>query len=178
MADDEYVFKLVLIGDKMVGKTSIIRQFVHGSFEGRYLGTIGLNVSTKNLIIDDTKVSLNIFDIEAEASFEQLFAPFASGSSGALVVFDLSRAETLESVNDWVNRLMAVKNSSSAENLILIGNKSDLVNQRQIKKSEGELTCKKHNMIAYAETSAKKNEYIQEAFEILAKRFLEQALNI
>lgn len=177
---DEYVFKMVLIGDKMVGKTSLIRRFVHDQFEGRYMGTIGLNVSTKDLqiTVDEVhyRVSLVIYDIEAEATFEDLFGPFAQGSVAAIIVFDLSRESTLESIDDWVRRLKVVTKSSTVENTVLIGNKKDLVSQREIRPEDAELVAKRHSMAGYIEASAKENDQVGESFQLLTEKILRQAL--
>ena len=176
---EEYVFKIVFLGEKNVGKTSLIRRYVHSSFEGRYTGTIGLNVSNKKIIIklndQDYLINIVIYDIEAETNFEDLFTPFAQGSVAAMFIFDVTRSSTLESIDDWVTRLKLVTKSTALNNAILIGNKVDLL--RVTTMQEGKAVSSKYNMIDYIETSAKENKGVEEAFELFARMILEFTLN-
>ena len=177
---EEYIFKIVLIGDKMVGKTSLINRYVHDSFQGRYMGTIGLNVSTKDFKIQlngqDYEIHLLIYDLASEETFEDLFGPFARGSNGAIFVFDLTRKNTLESIDDWVSRLNKLTSTNILKNSILIGNKSDLKDFREVINEEGIEKANSHNMIEYQETSAKDNAFVIEAFEKITRKVLEQDL--
>jgi small GTP-binding protein len=167
---EEFIFKIVILGEKATGKSSIIRRYVHDSFEGRYTGTIGLNVSNKVLQLDDSVVSLLIYDIEAEAEFEDLFEPFAEGTSAALFVFDLTRPETLSAIENWVNRLKKLSKKSILENSALIGNKVDL--QRAIEEKEARRIADNFTMFNYYETSAKTSVFINDVFQILTTRIL------
>ncbi|MFW9929971.1 MAG: GTP-binding protein [Candidatus Thorarchaeota archaeon] len=168
---DEFVFKVILLGEKATGKTSLIRRYVHGSFEGRYAGTIGLNVSNKKIEIDKTVVNLLIYDIEAESDFESLFEPFTEGSVAALFVYDVTRLETLHAVDNWVKRLNSVTENLSLKNTILIGNKIDL--PRTVEHQLGEKTAEDLKLHVYLETSAKNDENVDIAFLTLAKNILE-----
>ncbi|MHA1989497.1 MAG: GTP-binding protein [Candidatus Hodarchaeales archaeon] len=168
---EEYIFKVVILGEKATGKSSIIRRYVHNSFEGRYTGTIGLNVSNKVLESKNSITSLLIYDIEAEADFEDLFEPFSEGTSGALFVFDVTRPETLSAIEDWADRLKSVSKSTVLENSALIGNKVDL--PREISKDLGKNLADHLSMFDYFETSAKENTGVDQAFHLLAKRILE-----
>jgi small GTP-binding protein len=176
---EEFIFKIVLIGDKMVGKTSLINRFVHGGFQGRYMGTIGLNVSTKDMIItsDDNEtynIHLLIYDLASEESFEDLFGPFAKGANGAIFVCDTTRKNTLHSIDDWVSRLDSL--TRIINNSILVGNKSDLSDFREINLQDGKDKSKAYNMIDYAETSAKDDLFVEEAFLKITKSILQNNL--
>lgn len=177
---NEYIFKLVLIGDKMVGKTSVINRYVHDRFQGRYMGTIGLNVSTKDLemTLNNKKyiIHLLIYDLASEETFEDLFGPFSKGASGAIFVFDLTRKNTLESIDDWVLRLNKLTSTNIISSSILIGNKSDLQDFREVQKEEGTEKATEFNMIEYEEVSAKNNSYIEEVFLKITNKILENNL--
>lgn len=182
MSSNEYIFKIVLIGDKMVGKTSVINRYVHDRFQGRYMGTIGLNVSTKDLKIEykgnSYIIHLLIYDLASEETFEDLFGPFARGASGAIFVFDLTRKNTLESIDDWIARLNKLTTNSIVPNSILIGNKSDLQEFREVSKEEGVEKAKSFDMIQYEEVSAKNNEFVEAVFSLITQKILEENLKI
>ena len=177
---EEFIFKIVLIGDKMVGKTSLINRYVHDRFQGRYMGTIGLNVSTKDLKMEyggkKYTINLLIYDLASEETFEDLFGPFSKGASAAIFVFDLTRKNTLESIDDWVSRLNKLTSMSLNNNSILIGNKSDLEDFREVDTNEGKEKAKSLQMIGYEETSAKNDVFVEEAFKILTQNVLEYNL--
>ena len=177
---EEFIFKLVLIGDKMVGKTSVINRYVHDRFQGRYMGTIGLNVSTKDLEIQlngkHYTIHLLIYDLASEETFEDLFGPFSKGASGAIFVFDLTRKNTLESIDDWASRLNKLTTESIISSSILIGNKSDLEDFREVQKTEGKEKASSLSMIEYEEVSAKNNQYIEDVFLKITNKILQNNL--
>lgn len=178
---EEFIFKLVLIGDKMVGKTSLINRYVHDRFQGRYMGTIGLNVSTKDLKMEFNgktyDVHLLIYDLASEETFEDLFGPFSRGANGAIFVFDLTRKNTFDSIDDWVARLNKLTNSTLNSTSILIGNKSDLQDFREVTNAEGKQKCQTLTMIGYEEASAKNSTFVEEAFTTITKKILEVNLS-
>jgi small GTP-binding protein len=172
---EEFVFKIVILGEKSTGKTSLIRRYIHGSYEGRYSATIGLNVSNKKINLEDSLINLLIYDIEAESDFENLFEPFVEGSIAVIFVFDITRTETFDAVETWVERMKNLTKNPALENTILIGNKIDLT--RIIEKREGESLAKKISASHYLETSAKENIQVDLAFHYLAERILERSPN-
>lgn len=175
---DEFIFKIVLIGDKMVGKTSLINRYVHDRFQGRYMGTIGLNVSTKDLKMKlngkTYEIHLLIYDLASEETFEDLFGPFSRGASGAIFVFDLTRKNTFESIDDWRERLHKLTNTDLSSTSILIGNKSDLQDFREVDSPEGTNKAATLKMIAYQEASAKNSNYVEEAFTQITQNILKK----
>ena len=174
----EFIFKIVLIGDKMVGKTSLINRYVHDRFQGRYMGTIGLNVSTKDLSIEHNGVMydihLLIYDLASEETFEDLFGPFSKGASGAIFVFDITRKNTLESIDDWMTRLNKLTSTELNSTSILIGNKSDLTEFREVNNSEGKQKAQDLNMIDFEEASAKNNSFVEPAFTLITQKILKE----
>ena len=164
----------------MVGKTSLINRYVHDRFQGRYMGTIGLNVSTKDFNMTynnkNYEIHLLIYDLASEETFEDLFGPFSKGASGAIFVFDLTRKNTLESIDDWISRLNKLTTTNIIPNSILIGNKSDLQDFREVSKEEGSEKASNYNMLEYQETSAKDNSHVAEVFLKITKKILETNL--
>ena len=160
----------------MVGKTSLINRYVHDRFQGRYMGTIGLNVSSKDLMMKlngkSYDVHLLIYDLASEETFEDLFGPFSRGASGAIFVFDLTRKNTFDSIEDWQSRLHKLTSSDLSSTSILIGNKSDLEDFREVDSPEGTNKAATLKMISYQEASAKNSSFVEEAFEIITANIL------
>jgi len=130
--------KLCLIGDWGVGKTSLVRRFVHDTFDDRYFETVGTKVIKKRLkfekdagmIID---LNLLIWDIMGQKQFERLHRTFFTGSTGAIIVTDITRRETLESLDDWIDRMYAVTGPIP---LVFVVNKCDLEAQAEFTPEE------------------------------------------
>jgi Ras-related protein Rab-2A len=143
---------------------------VEDRFPGDYLATIGANflVKTVNLPYEGTvyKVGLQIWDIGGHARSSQVGRVFFQGVSGALLVYDLTRKDTLDKLPLWIDQLH--KYSPDAR-MYLVGNKSDLEEERDIAFEEGDLKHKQLNFIKFFETSAKTGNHIQETFEDLAR---------
>lgn len=162
----------------MVGKTSLINRYVHDRFQGRYMGTIGLNVSTKEFKIKQNgktyAINLLIYDLASEETFEDLFGPFARGSNGAIFVFDLTRKNTLESIDDWATRLNKLTSTDLTATSILLGNKSDLKDFREVDDEEGKKKAENLHMIDYQSVSAKDSLYVDTAFEEIIQKIIKE----
>jgi small GTP-binding protein len=172
------VLKTILAGEGGVGKTSLVRSFMKQKFTGDYKITIGVDVSSRNLQVDRNKVTFSVNDIAGQARFEAIKDVFFRGAHLALLVFDLTRKDTLTALRkQWVEPM--INASQNQIYSILIGNKCDLDDLRVIEPEEGskilELMKKAYpsmNIIKYLETSALKNKNVELAFEELARAFL------
>lgn len=125
--------------------------------------------SFRNETINGTYIALQIFDIAGQKSFKQLREMFYRGSRGGIITFDLTRKETLDSVLEWHNE---VNHKVKGGKYILVGNKNDLVDDREVKKSDVDKIMKKIDFIEYIETSALTGEHVKEAFHTLASVIL------
>ncbi|MFX1514365.1 MAG: Rab family GTPase [Promethearchaeota archaeon] len=174
LALDEYVFKILLLGEFAVGKTSLIQRFVHNSFSHDYNLTIGVNVMTKVVNVDSTPVTLSIFDFAGQERFREIQNVFYIGTNAAIYVFDYTRPNTLESLNRWQYDLFRGVQNEMEVIQLLIGNKIDLkkainVNAREVQRRAFELGC--HRFI---QTSALTGEHVDDAFTYIAARLLNQ----
>ena len=156
--------KVLLVGNFGVGKTSLIRRFVVNEFSEDYISTIGVRVSTKIIENKGTKLKLLIWDIAGTHKNEYAPKAYFLGASAAMFVFDLSREETYLNINDYLNGL---KSLSGLDNIIIVGNKSDLVDEDKIKNIIAKVDVK----VDYI-TSAKSGNNVEDAFQLLGKMTL------
>lgn len=174
-------FKICLLGDGAVGKTSLIRRFVEDVFTDDYLLTIGTKTSKKRLIIKkpeyqrDINITLIIWDIMGQISFRKLLHPtYLKGARGAILVCDLTRKETLEHLDDWIDSLYVEGKTVPS---VLVGNKSDLVDNHAFGKAELESVASVYDSPFYL-TSAKTGEFVEEAFRTLTKRIITEMAKV
>ncbi|MHA2243571.1 MAG: Rab family GTPase [Candidatus Hodarchaeales archaeon] len=174
------VLKLVLLGDPGVGKTSLIAQFVHARFRHSYQLTVGLDISSKQVKLDDGRtVTLSINDIGGQARFAAIRHMFFKGAHLAMFVYDITRAESLDNIKDpWYKELMEFCGKSnktkSTIQTMLVGNKSDLEDYRMVEEDEGIKLAKEINAKGHISASAKENIQVDEAFKTLAQSFFDE----
>lgn len=162
-----YQKKICLLGEFAVGKTSLIRRFIEGIFDEKYLTTIGVVVSRKSVTFPEVNVNLLVWDLAGGRDFSQ--TNYLAGVAGALIVCDLTRSSTLAAYHTYSRQ---VKQVNANAHLILLANKSDLSRQREI--SEEELIAVSNELGApYLLTSAKTGEMVEYAFTELARQMLD-----
>ncbi|MHA1651472.1 MAG: Rab family GTPase [Candidatus Helarchaeota archaeon] len=164
-AKPQKIFKVVVIGAAGVGKTSIIRRFCENSFLEGYKTTIGSDFYVKKLDLDEALVNLSVWDLAGEDRFKFVLPTFCKGAQGGLIVFDLSRRRSYINVTSYIELLWQIVGTIPA---ILIGNKSDLVDQRAVTTAEAQEYAAQCGM-PYYETSAKDNVNIYKIFEELSR---------
>ena len=165
----DVLFKILLIGDSGVGKTSVILRYTKNVFHEEFLNSIGVDFKSKDLNIDGRKVKLQIWDTAGQERFRTITTSYYRGAHAIAIVFDLTKRQTYEHVQKWMNDI----NRFAKENVLklIIGNKSDLKNEIQV--SYAEVRALASQMKAtYFSVSAKKNENINEFFEAATKIFL------
>lgn len=163
--------KVCLLGDFAVGKTSLIRRYVEGRFEDKYLSTIGVKISRKVVQRPDHDLNLLIWDLAGGDDIDQLSRRYLLGAVGALLVCDLTRPETLGIIEKYA-RIMREVNRNSA--LVLACNKVDLEAERAID-DEALAAAAAAMDLSWLLTSAKSGQGVDDAFEILAAGLDSQA---
>jgi small GTP-binding protein len=173
LAEKEYVFKITILGESAVGKTSLINQFVEGSFEEDYKPTLGANIVRKDVSIEkiNAKVRLIMWDLAGQEKYNVIRSMYFQGCVGSLFVYDITRYQTFENIElKW---LRDFKNYVKKEGeYIIIGNKTDLEDQRVVPTEEGKKLAEKVKASDFIETSAKFGENVEQAFKKLVYQIL------
>jgi len=164
-----FLAKILILGEFRVGKSSMVLRYVEDRFPGDYIATIGANflVKTINLKVDskDVCVGLQIWDLGGHTRSTEVGKVFFQGVSGALLVYDITRPDTLDKIELWQEQLARY---SSDLKLYLVGNKNDLENYRAVTIEEGRAVQKKNKIGVFFFFFSKTGDHIQETFEHMA----------
>ena len=168
MAEEEYdhIFKVLLLGNSDVGKSSLILRYVDQVWSDTFAPTIGADFKVKTLEIDNKQIKMQIWDTAGQERFRNVISSYFRGSHGILLIYDITNRDSFKNLENWLIEIE--KNASQNVLKILIGNKNDLVNDREIQSEEGQAFANRNGM-EFIETSAKMNTNVTEAFEALAK---------
>ena len=158
----DFKFKLVVIGDGEVGKSSLIQKYTSGSFNTEYIKTIGAQFSRYERVVDNIRSKLFLWDIAGQKEFSFMRQTFYNGTSGVIIVFDLSKPETLDSVLEWYND---VSKYCGMLPTIVFGNKSDLLeNPDEYDETKIKEIMAKYEFLGFYKTSAKTGAHVQDSF--------------
>ena len=158
-------YKLVFIGDQSVGKTSIISRFMYDTFDTHYASTIGIDFVSKSVPIDRGTVRLQLWDTAGQERFRSLIPAYIRDSQVAVVVFDITSRASFDSTTTWIADVRAQRGNDVI--IVLVGNKTDLVSQREVSAAEIEQRANEQE-IMFIETSAKEGFNIKLLFRRLA----------
>ena len=176
--DDDYTFniKILLLGEESVGKTSLIYRFVDKTFSGDYKTTLGADLKSKTVTLENlfgkgetTTVNLQIWDVAGKARLSSYKKYYYPGTSGVLLVFDLTRRETLTNLMSWVED---VNEFSPGSVKYLIGNKNDLLDERIVLREERVQFETILGVTGGIETSAKTGDNVDEIFTLMSRFIL------
>ena len=157
----DYSFKYIIIGDAYVGKSNLLLRYAHGQFKDDYQLTIGVEFAAKNVKIRGKTYRIQIWDTAGQESFRSITRGYYKSSVCALVVYDISNKESFNNISTWIEDC---KNQSPKTIFfVLVGNKSDLEDKRQVSTEEGQELAEKYG-IPFYETSAKTGTNINEIF--------------
>ncbi len=164
----EVVYKVIVVGDAGVGKTSLARRYTTGQFDESYLFTLGVDFFTKQMEIKGHPVKLVVYDTGGQERFDFIRGLYFEGAAGAIIAYDITDRKSFERITHWIQQ---VHQRCEEIPIVLVACKKDLENQRVISKDEGESTAKQHSMI-FLESSAKTDFHVDDVFETLAKKIL------
>ena len=176
---EEIIAKICLVGDSAVGKTSLIKRYVFDEFDDRYLTTLGTKVTKREMLLEYPELDLEldmkvlIFDIIGEKGFRRLLreAHF-EGAKGLMAVCDITRGDTLDSLEDWIENAYGLTGEVP---LYVMANKIDLQDDVVVSESEVKnLSSSYHS--PYDFTSAKTGENVEKVFEFITQRMVDRAI--
>ena len=159
-------FKVVVVGSSGVGKTAVVRQLIDGKFNEEGQPTIGVEFKTYSLTADGDNIKLQIWDTAGQERFRSVSKAYFRNAVGAILVYDITNRASFEELNAWINDLntLAAPNAS----IVLIGNKSDLTDERQVGKEEADAFAENHGLVNI-EISSKDGTNIELVFQALAE---------
>ena len=166
MEDESYeiMVKVVLVGDSGVGKTNIMSKYLKNQFREDSKATVGVEFGSKQFSVEGHQIKAQIWDTAGQDRYKAITSAYYKGAKGAFIVYDITRKNTFETVNKWVSDITAAADKKIT--LILIGNKNDLEDQRQVTKEVGEEKAKELGL-AFMETSACSGENLDKAFQMM-----------
>ena len=178
MSEDEYSeddqrkklsIKLLLIGDSEVGKTSLLLKYTEHIFPEEHIATIGVEYKDKYIIKDNYNIRLQIWDTAGQERFHSITKNIYRNTNGVIFIYDITKKETFDNIKNWIFDLQ----SASADiKGIILGNKNDLTDKREVNMTDLQELGEKYKM-PYMETSAKNNVNVNEGFELIVNELLQ-----
>uniref|UniRef100_A0A2D4ITN1 Ras-related protein Rab-19 n=1 Tax=Micrurus lemniscatus lemniscatus TaxID=129467 RepID=A0A2D4ITN1_MICLE len=166
----DYLFKIILIGDSNVGKTCVVHRFKSGQYHTKQQNTIGVDFTVRSLEIDGKKVKIQVWDTAGQERFRTITQSYYRSAHGAILAYDITKKSTFESIPHWIYEIE--KYGAANLVLMLIGNKSDESEKRQVLFEDACTLAEKHGLLAVLETSAKEAQNIDEVFILMAKELM------
>lgn len=170
-----FIFKIILIGNSNTGKTSLINRYINNTFEDKYMCTVGVDFMMKKVQVDNIDLKLQIWDTAGMEKYKQITTSYYRGAQVAVVVFDLASHITFETVKKWIDEFLMICNKNINPIIALVGNKCDLVNEREVSQEEVDRFLGiSNNNYTYIETSAKNGVNVEELFINLSRELLKR----
>jgi small GTP-binding protein len=167
----DYMFKFIIIGESGTGKSCILHQFIENKFKKNLNQTVGVEFGCKHLEICNKKIKLQIWDTAGQERFRSVTKSYYRGAAAAILVYDITNIESFSRLSTWINDARSLSRQDIS--MIVLGNKSDLVNARAVNFIEASQFCQENN-VPLLETSAVSGENIDFAFTKLTKSVLDR----
>ncbi len=172
MASYDYTFKILLLGDASVGKTSFTKRYCYNIFNPSERLTIGVDFHIKTIEFPNKSIKLQLWDVGGEERFRFLLPTYCLGANAAFLLYDITRPSTLDNISEWIT---IVRDKGGPIPIMLVGAKLDLEKtQRQVEREYGIQIADKNNMASFVEISSKENVNVDEAFNVLTELTLDK----
>jgi small GTP-binding protein len=165
-------FKIILFGDPNVGKKSLTPSFLTNLFDSDQTMTIGVDFEVKSLSVDGQKIKLQIWDFGGEERFRFLLPTYVRGARGGLFIYDITNYASLAHIDDWLSVIRKETRAEDIFPIIIVGNKADLVEEREVSSADGIKIAKSRGVNGFIEVSFKTGENVEKAFEALTRLML------
>jgi len=166
MTDYDYTFKLMMLGDASVGKTSLTLRYISGYFMEDLKLTIGVDFYSKTTLFNEKKVKLQMWDFGGEERFRFLLSQYCKGANGAFFLYDITNVRSIDHLPEWTQ---IVRENAGDIPIMLIGSKKDLDEFRAVPREDGILAAKKYNLASFIELSSKTGENVENAFKVMTE---------
>ena len=168
---EDYKLKVVVVGDSGVGKTNLIKRFVSNTYNPNTKATVGVEFLSKSYKINDQVFKIEIWDTAGQERYKSITAAYYKGAKGALIVYDITQKDSFENINKWMSE---VRDKSTKDlKILIVGNKTDLVNERQVSTEEA-LSKAKELESPVMEASALDGNNVKAAFYDLLKEMYKE----
>uniref|UniRef100_A0AAQ4R9M1 small monomeric GTPase n=1 Tax=Gasterosteus aculeatus aculeatus TaxID=481459 RepID=A0AAQ4R9M1_GASAC len=155
----DYLFKLLLIGDSGVGKTCLLFRFSEDAFNTTFISTIGIDFKIRTIELDGKKIKLQIWDTAGQERFRTITTAYYRGAMGIMLVYDITNEKSFDNIRNWIRNIQ--EHASSDVERMILGNKCDMKDRRQVSKERGEKLAIDYG-IKFLETSAKSSINVEE----------------
>mmetsp|Transcript_4612 Transcript_4612/g.12052 ORF Transcript_4612/g.12052 Transcript_4612/m.12052 type:complete len:216 (-) Transcript_4612:765-1412(-) len=167
----DYLFKVLIIGDASVGKSSMLLRFTDDSFDEHIQSTIGVDFKVKHIDMDGKRVKLTIWDTAGQERFRTLTSSYYRGAHGVVLVYDVTRTDSFENLEQWLKEVQLYSpNNGESVIKLLVGNKIDL--DRKVGRERAEAWARSHGML-FLEASAKTKMGIRQVFMEVVQKILD-----
>lgn len=166
--DYDHLFKLLIIGDSGVGKSSLLIRFSDNTFSGSYITTIGVDFKIRTVVIGGERVKLQIWDTAGQERFRTITNTYYRGTHGVIVVYDVTNGESFANVKRW---LQEIDSNCEVVNKVLVGNKNDDPQRKVVLTEDAQRFAEQMGIQLY-ETSAKDNLNVEEMFLAITEKVL------
>ncbi|KAL1297740.1 hypothetical protein AAFC00_006279 [Neodothiora populina] len=171
------LLKVIILGDSGVGKTSLMNQFVNKKFSASYKATIGADFLTKEVLVDDRLVTMQLWDTAGQERFQSLGVAFYRGADCCVLVYDVNNSKSFDTLDSWRDEFLIQASPMDPESFpfVVLGNKVDVEESKRMVPSKRAMAfCQSKGGIPYFETSAKEAINVEQAFEVIARNALAQ----
>lgn len=169
--------QVIILGDSGVGKTSLMNQYVNKKFSASYKATIGADFLTKEVLVDDRLVTMQLWDTAGQERFQSLGVAFYRGADCCVLVYDVNNSKSFDSLDSWRDEFLIQASPMDPESFpfVVIGNKIDVEeSKRMVSSKRAQAFCQSKGGIPYFECSAKEAVNVEQAFEVIARQALAQ----
>ena len=167
----DYTIKILILGDSTVGKTNILTMFIDKKFNQKYMTTSGIDLKTTSIELNNKKIKIQLWDTCGQEKYKSITKNLFLKVQGILAVYDITNRNSFSSLKNWVK---LVKNDGNHPKMLIIGNKSDLDEERQVPKDEA-IEYAKEEKIEYIETSSKTGENINKAIILICETIMDDS---